>query len=354
MVLIPRRRWMRMHGKRRVQGKPRAMRRGKRGRLRFAAAGLVLWAGMAGTARGQYAGAAPQAQPEPPRGLAANSEVVAQLLAAPRPALTLREGDEIEISIFEIPNSAYRTPVNTEGRVSLPLIQSISLDGLTPDQAETAIAHRLQSDGMVNDAHVHLTVLQAPAQVVTVAGEVTRPGVYPAFGTPTLLSVLAQASGLKELASRTVTLIRPGAAQAYTLDLGANPAVSGVGSIPVFAGDTVAVGAVGVVYVVGAVKTSGVYRLKTASPTTATQAVAMAGGAGYEGIADRAEIVRTTDGRRIEIPFNYHDALHHAGPDPALSADDIVFIPTDKMRAALKGGALSLAVALAAAFLYRE
>ncbi len=110
----------------------------------------------------------------------------------------------------------------------------------------------------------------------------------------------------------------------------------------------------GVVYVVGAVKLTGVYKLKTETPTTAAEAVAMAGGAGFEGITDKAEIVRTMDGKRTEISFNYYDAVHHAGPDPVLVADDIVFIPTDKMRAALKGGGLGIAVALASAFLYRQ
>ena len=63
--------------------------------------------------------------------------------------------------------------------------------------------------------------------------------------------------------------------------------------------------------------------------------------------------MRTLDGKRTEILFNYRDALKHAGPDPVLLSDDIVFIPTDRMRAALKGGGLGIAVALASAFLYR-
>ena len=205
---------------------------------------------------------------------------------------------------------------------------------------------------MINSPHVHVAVLDKPSQIVTVAGDVMKPGVFPAFGNATILSVIAQANGLKETASRTVTLIRPGAPQSYSLNLGADPATSRAGSIPVFAGDTVAVGSVGAVYVVGAVKLSGVYKMKTATPTTAVEAVAMAGGAGFEGITDKAEIVRTEDGKRFEIPFDYKNALKHLGPDPVLMADDIVFIPTSNMKAALKGGGLSLAIAAANVFAY--
>ncbi len=326
-------------------------------RLVLAAAMLFAGAGFAPTLCAQYLGAAPVHELAPRPGLPAGADAVTALLAAPRPALMLLPGDEIAISIFEIDKYDYKTRVNTDGTVGMPLLPSILVRGLTAEGAEAAIAHRLEADGMVNDPHVHVTVLERPSQIVTVAGEVGKPGNYSAFGTPTVLSVLSQAEGLKELASRTITLIRPdpagGAEQTYTLNLGANPAVSRVGSIPVFPGDTVAVGTVGVIYVVGAVKTSGVYKLKTASPTTAVEAVTLAGGAGFEGITDKAEIVRTIDGKRTEIPFNYGNALKHAGPDPVLLSDDIVFIPTDKMRAALKGGGLGIAVALASAFLYR-
>ncbi len=330
----------------------------KRGFLGLAAVAALLPAVtvLTPTLRAQYLGAAPAHELAPRPGLPADAEQITALLSAPRPALTLRPGDEIAVSIFEIEKYDYKTRVNTDGTVGMPLLPSIVVRGLTAEGAEAAIAQRLDADGMINDPHVHVAVLERPTQIVTVAGEVLKPGIYTAFGTPTVLSVLSQAEGLKELASRTVTLIRPdpagGVDRTYTLNLGSNPATSRVGSIPVFPGDTVAVGTVGVIYVVGAVKASGVYKLKTASPTTAAEAVSLAGGAGFEGVTDKAEIVRTVDGKRTEIRFNYGDALKHAGPDPVLLSDDIVFIPTDKMRAALKGGGLGIAVALAAA-LYR-
>ena len=326
-------------------------------RLVLAAGLLTAAAGLPPTLCGQYLGAAPVHEPAPRPGLPAGADAITALLAASRPALTLLPGDEIAISVFEIEKYDYKTRVNTDGTVGMPLLKSISVRGLTAEEAEASIAGRLQADGMVNDPHVHVTVLERPSGIVTVAGEVGKPGNYSAFGSPTVLSVLSQAEGLKDLASRTITLVRPdpagGAERTYTLNLGANPATSRVGSIPVFPGDTVAVGTVGVIYVVGAVKTSGVYKLKTASPTTAAEAVTLAGGAGFEGIPDRAEIVRTIDGKLCEILFFSGDALMQAGPDPVLLSDDIVFIPTDKMRAALKGGGLGIAVALASAFLYR-
>lgn len=326
-------------------------------RLVLAAVLLAAFAGPTPGLRGQYLGAAPVHESAPRPGLPSDADAVTALLSAARPELTLLPGDEIAISIFEIEKYDYKTRVNTDGTVGMPLLKSIAIRGFTAEGAEAAIAHRLEADSMVNDPHVHVTVLERPSQIVTVAGEVQKPGNYSAFGSPTILSVLSQAEGLKELASRTVTLIRPdpggGAERTYTLSLGANPATSRVGFIPVFPGDTVAVGTVGVIYVVGAVKTSGVYKLKTASPTTAVEAVTLAGGAGFEGVTDKAEIVRTIDGKRTEIMFNYHDALKHAGTDPVLQADDIVFIPTDKAKAALKGGGLGIAVALASAVLYR-
>ena len=244
-----------------MQGKPRFS------GILYAAALLGALAGFTLELHGQFLGAAPVHEQAPQPGLPSTADAVTALLSASRPALTLLPGDEIAISIFEIEKYDYKTRVNTDGTVGMPLLKSVAVRGLTAEEAEAAIAHRLDADGMINDPHVHVTVLERPSQIVTVAGEVEKPGNYSAFGAPTILSVLSQAEGLKELASRTVTLIRPdpagGPEQTFVLNLGASPAISRVGSIPVFPGDTVAVGTVGVIYVVGAVKTSGVYKLKT-------------------------------------------------------------------------------------------
>ena len=79
----------------------------------------------------------------------------------------------------------------------------------------------------------------------------------------------------------------------------------------------------------------------------------MAGGAGYEAKLNKTVIIRNDDGRQTEIPFGINKGVSKPLNDIALRSNDIVYVPTGSAKAAVKGGAASLAVALASAALYR-
>jgi polysaccharide biosynthesis/export protein len=284
----------------------------------------------------------------------ATAETIAKLLAAPRPAVAIKAQDALAIQVFEVKRYDYSNiRVAEDGTVTLPLIDAVKLEGLTVAQAENVIAQRLQDSGMVKSPHVHVAIDEQPSQMFTVAGDVDNPGAFSAFGRHTLLGAIAQAGGFKENASRNVTLVRPGDTQGYILNLGPNPAGSAAAAIPVYQGDTVVVGTAGVFYVVGAVKTNGVYKMKNSSPTTAFQAVTMAGGAGYEAKLNEAEIVRIEGGKRYEFMIDLKRIERGEAADPVLAADDILFIPSQAFKAALKGNGAGIAASLAAAALYR-
>ena len=129
------------------------------------------------------------------------------------------------------------------------------------------------------------------------------PAYFRLTGPKTLIGGISLAGGLKDTASRNITLLRPATGQTYVINLGDDPKTALAANIPLFKGDTVIVGVAGVVYVVGAVKNSGVYRLKSSSATTLRQAIAMAGGTGYEAKLNKTVIIRNDDGRQTEIPF---------------------------------------------------
>lgn len=321
---------------------------------RLALASLfVAFCCQANAVQAQYLGGSPQGPVNSLAGVTTNAETVQALLHAPKPSLVLHPGDSLSVQVFEIEHYDYKTRVASDGTISLPLIDAVALAGKTTEQAEAAIVERLETLGMVRNPHVHVTASDQPSEFFTVAGEVNKPGTFPAYGARTLLAAIAQGGGLKPEASRNVTLLRAGAAQGYVLNLGSDPSTSPVGAIPVYSGDTVLVGSVGVIYVVGAVKLSGVYKLKTSTPTTVEQAIAEAGGAGYEAARSETRIVRVVDGKRVQIAVNLRKTMHGKAEDPVLQADDILFIPTNEMRAALKGGGANLAVGLATAAIIR-
>jgi polysaccharide export outer membrane protein len=284
---------------------------------------------------------------------AASPDTVRELLTVHPSQLVIANGDSIRVEVFEIEKYNYTPRVDGDGQIAIPLVDSVKVAGLTASEAEKLIADRLEDRGMVKDPHVHVTLVDQPSQTITISGEVYRPGVFPAYGAKTLIGGISLAGGLKDTASRNITLLRPTTGQTYVINLGDDPKTALAANIPLFKGDTVIVGVAGVVYVVGAVKNSGVYRLKSSSSTTLRQAIAMAGGAGYEAKLNKTVIIRNDDGRQTEIPFAINTDVSKPLNDLTLRSNDIVYIPTNSSKAAVKGGAATMAVALASAAIYR-
>ena len=79
---------------------------------------------------------------------------------------------------------------------------------------------------------------------------------------------------------------------------------------------------------------------------TLMQAVTLGGGQGYQASMSDTRIIRTTGATRREIPVNLGKVLKGKAPDPVLQNDDIVFIPTNAMKAAIKGGGIGIAIGL--------
>jgi polysaccharide export outer membrane protein len=216
---------------------------------------------------------------------------------------------------------------------------------LTLHQAEYLIASRLASAGMYRDPQVTLVLTESPNQIVTVTGEMHA--VVPVVGEKRLYDVLAAAGGLTSTSSHMITINRPGVAEPIIVDLGTNPATSARADVPVFAGDTIVIARVGVVYVLGAFKTPGAIPIAQNSPLTLMQVAAVAGGPGFEGKLNDLRIIRTVGLERKVVHVDIKKVLNGAAPDPVLQTDDIVFLPTDQMKAAIKAGGIGTVLAFA-------
>lgn len=80
--------------------------------------------------------------------------------------------------------------------------------------------------------------------------------------------MLAIAGGLPSTDSHTVGINRPGLPEQIVINLGTDPAKSDLANIPVFAGDTIVVPRIGVVYRLGTFKVQGPIPLQQNSPLT--------------------------------------------------------------------------------------
>jgi polysaccharide biosynthesis/export protein len=130
--------------------------------------------------------AAPVLRPGEPQPLTSLSGVGADYRIGPN--------DLLDFELFGLPDMKRTVRVNSSGSVSLPLVGSVPLAGLTAQQAEDKVAQLYARDYLQNP-HVSLFIREFTTQRITIEGAVAKPGIYPVTGQLTLLRALALAGG---------------------------------------------------------------------------------------------------------------------------------------------------------------
>ncbi|HWB33419.1 MAG TPA: polysaccharide biosynthesis/export family protein [Acidobacteriaceae bacterium] len=260
----------------------------------------------------------------------------------------LSPGDLISVSIFQQPDYTRTVRVSKDGTAELPYIGSIPLEGLSVRQAQDRIADRLRAGQFYRDPYVIIQVLDTVNGSVIITGEMHQ--IVPVSTQRSLRDVLLTAGGLPATASHTIKIVRPGQEAPIIVNLGTDLASSPAANVPVHPHDIIQISRANVVYVLGAFGHQGAVPLDQASPLTLLQLAAISGGVNFEGRFDDLRLVRTVikDGKpdRVLVPLDIKKIREGKAPDPILQADDIVFLPSSAMKAALKnagtGGLLSI------------
>ena len=132
----------------------------------------------------------------------------------------ISEQDKLDVTVFKVAElSATDLTVETNGAISLPLLGSVVVRGLSITQAEQKIAGLL-SRSYMQDPKVTVTRTEQAFKRVTVEGAVTTPGVFPITGRMTFLQAIALAQGLTDLANdKSVVVFRNGRQYGVNLDL---------------------------------------------------------------------------------------------------------------------------------------
>jgi polysaccharide biosynthesis/export protein len=144
----------------------------------------------------------------------ATAAPAARLSAQPLPALRVpaardyRIGAEdlLEIQVFGVEQLTRTVRVNSAGAVSLPLVGTLQMSGLTSQEAEALLAAKLAADYLQNP-QVSLFIKEYTTQRVTVEGAVQKPGIYPLRGQTTLLRTLAIAGGQGNLSDMNEVML---------------------------------------------------------------------------------------------------------------------------------------------------
>lgn len=322
---------------------------------KFALVGLILasvlvtacWAGQAGAQTGAAAatGAMPDAQQTAPSPAAS---LASQSMLYPGEDFKLGPGDLITVRVFLQPDYQATVRVGLDGTVQLPFINSVHVEGLSVREAQTLIADRLRMGQFYDNPEVTIQVMDTVNGSVIVTGEVRA--VVPVTTHRSLREVLLIAGGLPATASHTVKIVRPGVAEPIVVDLGTDLAASSTANFPVQPHDIIQISRASVVYVLGAFPRQGAVPLDQSTPLTLLQLAALSGGLNFEGKYADLRLIRTVGNQRKLVKVDIEKVRDGRAPDPLLQANDIIFLPTDEMKATIKslgtGGVIGLATLL--------
>lgn len=127
--------------------------------------------------------------------------------------------DNVEIRVFREDDLTTRGQLSADGTITMPLIGAVRIQGLTTDQAASAIKRKL-ADGYLVKPEVSVSIEARIRKTVTVLGQAQRPGVFelPANRKLTVVEAIGMAGGMTRIANaKKVTLKRGGQVQVLNL-----------------------------------------------------------------------------------------------------------------------------------------
>ena len=253
--------------------------------------------------------------------------------------LVIGTGDLVDVSLYGIQDFKAEARVGSDQQISLPMLGSVTVGGLTTEQAEKLIATKLVAARLYNDPQVTVFVKEYASEGISVMGEVLKPGIYELLGGRRLYDAISAAGGMTPKAGRYVMVThRDDPEHSTRIPISAD-AQSVENNVPLQPGDTVVVSRAGLVYVVGDVKQPGGFVMENDKNITVLQAIALAQGIGPNPSLKSAKLIRKTTEGRKDLPLDLKKILSAKAPDLPLQADDIVFVPDSAMKSGAKHGA---------------
>lgn len=127
-------------------------------------------------------------------------------LVSPDRAALIGPLDTIEVEVANLPESSREVQVDASGRISMPLVGTVSASGLTSEELAREIERAMRAR-YVRNPQVIVNIKSSVSQVATVNGAVVEPGLYPVTNQSTLVRVIASAKGTSEFAKTSDIVI---------------------------------------------------------------------------------------------------------------------------------------------------
>jgi polysaccharide export outer membrane protein len=108
--------------------------------------------------------------------------------------------DILAINVWRDPEISRTVPVRPDGKISLPLIGDLDVNGLTTLKVRSLIVAKLKE--YIANPEVSVIVQEIKSRTYVVMGKVTKPGSYPLAKPTSVLEAIAVAGGFLEFAKQ--------------------------------------------------------------------------------------------------------------------------------------------------------
>jgi polysaccharide export outer membrane protein len=234
----------------------------------------------------------------------------------------------LDISVYGEPDLTKTVRVSPDGKITYPLLGTVSVAGLTAKELEDKLTELLERDYLVNP---HVSVFIKEYAKVSVLGQVQKPGSYELKAGTAIMEAIALAAGFTATADpANVKLIRTVGGKKETITVDTKRITEEHDKkedIVLKPNDIIVAEQFGMISVIGQVRKPGRFFLDR--KITAIEAIALAGGFTDIASANATKVIRKREGK--EEVFNVPaDTILKGGDkslDIVLEPDDTVVVP---------------------------
>jgi polysaccharide export outer membrane protein len=191
----------------------------------------------AAPAPGQPAPQPVQATPPPE----AQPQAVPTAGIQPPPGYVIGPRDVLSVIFWRDKDMSADVSVRPDGMISLPLINEVKAEGLTPDQLRDQVVQLAAR--YVSDPTVSIVVREINSRLVFITGEVNKPGAYPLMTPTSVMQLISLAGGVREYAkTKDIVILRTEGGKQTAIPFNYKDVMNGkklTQNIPLKPGDTV-------------------------------------------------------------------------------------------------------------------
>lgn len=260
--------------------------------------------------------------------------------------------DTIEIKVAKHDELSVIANVNTDGTITVPRLDQPIVAVCKTERELQNLITAMYKNSLLRNPYVNVRVVEQRSQPFGVMGAVNKPGSFFLNQKVRLIQLLALAGGQDvEQAASKIQVARTGnrlgcvekgktendldGMQFLSYDL--RDVLTGKENPWMQPGDIVTVLKAEQAFVIGDIYEPA--KISLENPITLSQAIAQAGGLGKNAQSSKVVIQRQKPGsaEREELVYDLGEIRDKNAPDPLLQANDIVTVPTSKVKSFKNG-----------------